>query len=374
MFSTKTRLTSIISVAALALALTSCGSSPNNTSEQTGPGKQENPKSAPTSGDGKTVKVDGSSTVFPISEAMAEEFQKANAGIKVTVGNSGTGGGFKKFCGNETDISNASRPIKPEEVELCKKGGVEYIELPISYDGLSVVVNPNNKLECLKVEELKKMWEPAAQGKVMKWSDIRADLPGERLGLYGPGTDSGTYDFFTKAVTGKEGKSRGDYTASEDDNTLVQGVSSDKNALGFFGYAYYLNNKDKLKLVGIDGGKGCIKPSETTIADSTYQPLSRPEFIYVKKTAISRPEVKSFVEFQLNPSNSKLIKEVGYLPLPDDLLKEVKARFDAGTTGSIFEGKGSQVGVTLKDLLSKEGTKDGAKDAPKDGAKPEDKK
>ncbi|HBB34446.1 MAG TPA: phosphate-binding protein [Cyanobacteria bacterium UBA8803] len=359
MLSDKTRLVFIASLTTLALGVASCGGNQSTTPAGDAgggsPAAEGGSPAAAGSGLAGEVKVDGSSTVFPISEAMAEEFQKANSGVRVTVGSSGTGGGFKKFCNGETDISNASRPIKPEEVELCEKGKVEYIELPISYDGLSVVVNPENKFaECLKVDELKKMWEPAAQGKIKTWNQIRPDFPNQPLGLYGAGTDSGTYDFFTKAITGEEGKSRGDYTASEDDNTLVQGVSSDKNGLGFFGYAYYENNKDKLKLVAIDGGKGCIQPSPETINDGTYQPLSRPEFIYVRKEAASRPEVKAFVEYQLDPANSKLISEVGYVPLPAELMTEVQKRFQEGKVGSIFEGKGSQVGVTLKDLLTKE--------------------
>lgn len=280
---------------------------------------------------------------------------KANPGVRVTVASSGTGGGFKKFCAGETDISNASRPIKPEEVELCKKGNIEYIELPIAYDGLSVVVNPqNNFASCLKVDELKRMWEPGAQGKITQWNQINPQFPAQKIGLYGPGTDSGTYDYFTQAVVGKEGESRGDFTASEDDNTLVQGVTADPGGIAFFGYAYYENNKEKLKLVGIDNGKGCVQPSPQTISDGTYQPLARPEFIYVKKTAATRPEVKAFVDFNYAPANQKLVTEVGYVPLPSDILTEVQARFSSGKVGSIFEGKGSQVGVTLKDLLKQE--------------------
>lgn len=353
MLSQKTRLISLVSLIPLVLGLAACGGENKPSGDVAGSPGAEGAKSAPGGLSGE-VKVDGSSTVFPIAEAMAEEFQKANSGVRVTVGSSGTGGGFKKFCGGETDISNASRPIKPEEVELCKKGKVEYIELPISFDGLSVVVNKENKIECLKVDDLKKMWEPTAQGKIKKWNQVNPKFPDQDLTLYGPGTDSGTYDFFTKAVTGEEGKSRGDYTASEDDNTLVQGVSSDKNGLGFFGFAYYENNKDKLNLVAIDSGKGCVKPSIETISDGTYQPLSRPEFIYVRKEAASRPEVKAFVEFQLNTANKNLISEVGYVPLPDELLTEVQKRFKEEKVGSIFEGKGSQVGVTLKDLLTKQ--------------------
>ncbi len=356
MFSSKVRL--VAPLLALAIGIGSCGENnqaSNNPSPAADGGATPATNTAAGSNLSGTVKVDGSSTVYPISEAMAEEFQKANSGVQVTVASSGTGGGFKKFCAGETDISNASRPIKPEEVELCKKGNIEYIELPIAYDGLSVVVSPqNNFVDCLKVDELKKMWETSAQGKVTQWNQINPKFPADKIGLYGPGTDSGTYDYFTQAVVGKEGDSRGDYTASEDDNTLVQGVSADKGGLAFFGYAYYENNKDKLKLVGIDGGKGCVQPSPQTISDGTYQPLSRPEFIYVKKTAATRPEVKAFVDFNYAPANQKLITEVGYVPLPSELLTEVQARFTSGKVGSIFEGKGSRVGVTLKDLLKQE--------------------
>ncbi|MGJ5633392.1 PstS family phosphate ABC transporter substrate-binding protein [Nostoc sp. CALU 1950] len=355
MFSSKVRL--VAPLVALAIGIGSCGDNnqaSNNSSPADGGATPATNTAAGSNLSGK-VQIDGSSTVYPISEAMAEEFQKANPGVQVTVASSGTGGGFKKFCAGETDISNASRPIKPEEVELCKKGNIEYIELPIAYDGLSVVVNPqNNFASCLKVDELKKMWEPGAQGKVTQWNQINPKFPAQKIGLYGPGTDSGTYDYFTQAVVGKEGESRGDFTASEDDNTLVQGVSADQGGIAFFGYAYYENNKEKLKLVGIDGGKGCVQPSPQTIGDGTYQPLSRPEFIYVKKTAATRPEVKAFVDFNYAPANQKLVTEVGYVPLPSDLLTEVQGRFNSGKVGSIFEGKGSQVGVTLKDLLKQE--------------------
>ncbi|NEQ07095.1 MAG: PstS family phosphate ABC transporter substrate-binding protein [Moorea sp. SIO2B7] len=330
MLSQKNYLLSIALITTLGVGITSCGGS------------------TPTA----QVKVDGSSTVFPISEAMAEEFQKANPGIQVTVGVSGTGGGFKKFCAGETDISNGSRPIKESEIELCKKGGIEYIELPIAFDGLSVVVNKeNNFASCVKTAELKKIWEPAAQGKINNWKQIRPGFPDTKLGLYGPGTDSGTYDYFMENIVGKKVGSRGDYTASEDDNLIVQGVSTDKGGLGFFGYAYYEENKDKLKLVEIDGGTGCVAPSTATIADGTYKPLSRPEFIYVKKEAATRPEVKAFVEYQLAAENSKLISEVGYVPMPEDIMMLVRKRFSDGTVGTVFANapKGSKV----KQLLEK---------------------
>jgi len=354
MFSRKTRLVSCASVVAVALGVSACN---GNQATNTPPDANSASPAVTTAGSNVSGKVlvDGSSTVFPVSEAMAEEFQKANPNVRVTVGSSGTGGGFKKFCAGETDITGASRPIKPSEVELCKKNSIEYIELPIAFDGLSVVVNPKNTfVECLTVAELKKMWEPAAQGKVTNWNQIRPNFPNARLGLYGAGTDSGTYDYFTNAVVGEEGESRGDFTASEDDNTLVQGVSADQNGLGFFGYAYYSENKDKLKLVAIDNGQGCVEPSPTTIADGTYQPLSRPEFIYVKKSATERPEVQAFTDFYLAPTNAKLVEQVGYVPLPTNTLEAVLARFKKGTTGSVFGGEGSQTGVKLEDLLRKE--------------------
>lgn len=268
----------------------------------------------------KIIKIDGSSTVFPITEAVAEEFQKANPGVKVTVGISGTGGGFKKFCTGETHISGASRPIKESEVTLCtgnKPKKVDYVALPVAYDALSVVVHPqNNWASSMTVSELKKLWEPTAQGKITRWNQIRPGWPNEKITLYGPGSDSGTFDYFTDKINGEEGASRGDYTASEDDNVLVQGVTGDKYALGYFGYAYFAENEGRLKAVAIDGekGKGAVAPSASTIETNTYQPLGRPIFIYVSKDSLNKPEVKSFVEFYLQNA-PKLVAEVGYVPL-----------------------------------------------------------
>jgi len=349
-----TRQAYLAALIALPFALASCNTG-NQASAPEG-GETAQPGASPASDLKGNVLVDGSSTVFPISEAMAEEFQKVNPNVRVTVGLSGTGGGFKKFCNNETDVTGASRPIKPEEVELCKENGVEYIELPVAFDGLSVVVNPKNEfVECLTVDELKKMWEPAAQGKVKTWNQIRSDFPNQPIGLYGAGTDSGTYDYFTAAIVGEEGESRGDYTASEDDNVIVQGVAQDPNSIGFFGFAYYEENKDRLKLVAIDSGDGnCTLPSEQTISDGSYDPLSRPEFIYVKKSAADRPEVRAFVEFYTALENAKLVSEVGYVALPASTNEAVQARFEKGTVGSVFEGEGSTIGVRLEDLLSKE--------------------
>jgi phosphate transport system substrate-binding protein len=305
------------------------------------------------------VKVDGSSTVFPITEAVAEEFQRQNREIKVTVGISGTGGGFKKFCNGEIDISDASRPIKPSEVELCRQSGVEYVELPVAYDGLAVMVNPrNNWADYVTTAELKRIWAPEAQGKVMKWSQVRQGWPDVELHLFGPGVDSGTYDYFTEAIVHKEHSSRGDFTSSEDDNVLVQGIANDVNALGFFGLAYYEENKNKLKLLGIDDGRsdngdGAIRPSMQTIADGTYQPLARPIFVYVAKKSLDRKEVAEFIEFYF-ANAGQLVKEVGYIPLPEAAYELCRQRANQRVTGSIFGGKGSQVGVSIEALLARE--------------------
>ena len=305
------------------------------------------------------IRIDGSSTVYPITEAVAEEFQKVHPGVRVTVGISGSGGGFKKFGAGETDISNASRPIKPSEVELCEKNGIEYIELPVAYDGLAVVVNPQNTWAgSMTVVELRRLWAPEAQGVVKRWSQVRDGWPDEEVHLFGAGVDSGTYDYFTEAIVGKEHSSRGDFTSSEDDNVLVQGIATDRLALGFFGYAYYEENKDRLRLVAIDdensdNGAGPILPSLETVMDGTYQPLSRPLFIYVNKKSLDRPEVAAFVKFYLEQAPT-LVREVGYIPLPERAYRLAQQRADARTTGSLFGGKGSQVGVKIEDLLSRE--------------------
>jgi phosphate transport system substrate-binding protein len=300
------------------------------------------------------IEIDGSSTVYPITEAMAEEFQKAYSEVKVTVGISGTGGGFKKFCRGETDISNASRPIRSSEHEDCKKNGVEFIELPIALDALAVLVNPNNNwVDALTVEELKRVWEPEAQGKITNWNQVRASFPDKPLALYGAGVDSGTYDYFTAAIVGKEHSSRGDFTASEDDNVLVQGIAGDDNALGFFGLAYFHENEDKLKAVPIkvDGNAKAVLPSVQNAKDGTYQPLSRPIFIYVnKKTLETKPELTKFIEFYMDPKNATaLVAEVGYVPLPEDALVAFKERFAKREVGTGFTG--SKIGVSVADLI-----------------------
>ncbi len=262
------------------------------------------------------IKVDGSSTVFPITEAVAEEFGKTGGG-KVIVGISGTGGGFKRFCRGETDISDASRPIKQKEVDACREGGVQFIELPVAYDGLAVVVNPRNTwVDYLTVEELKKIWEPGAQGAITKWDQVRGGFPAEDFQLFGPGTDSGTFDYFTEVINGKAGSSRGDYTASEDDNVLVEGVASSKGGLGYFGLAYYEENSDRVKVVPVKGKGDAVAPSQDTVLNGSYAPLSRPLFIYVNKDALkTNPLVAKFVRYYLENA-AVLSEEVGYVPLP----------------------------------------------------------
>jgi phosphate transport system substrate-binding protein len=302
------------------------------------------------------VKVDGSSTVYPITEAVAEEFQKAKKNaIKVTVGISGTGGGFKKFCRGEIDIANASRPILKKEMEACKEAGIEYIELPVAFDALTVVANPKNAfLKEITVEQLKAIWEPAAQGKITKWNQVNPAWPDAPIKLFGAGSDSGTFDYFTEAVVGKAKSSRGDYTASEDDTVLVQGVSRDVNAIGYFGYAYYAENTGKLKAVPIveKAGKPGVLPSEATVINGTYQPLSRPIFVYINPKALDKPEVKEFVEFYMKNA-SKLTKEVKYVPLPAKAYTINMEHVDKKKKGTVFGGT-AEVGITIEELQKRE--------------------
>ena len=305
--------------------------------------------------DAQVIKIDGSSTVFPITEAVAEEFQIQNRGkIRVTVGISGTGGGFKKFCRGETDISDASRPILTAEMEACRAAGIKYYELPIAYDALTVVVNPQNTwVTQLTIADLKKMWDPAAQGKVKSWNQVNPKWPNEPLALFGPGSDSGTFDYFTEAVTGKAKSSRGDYTGSEDDNVLVQGVASNKGALGYFGYAYYEPNAGKLKAVPIVGKSGkAVSPSRENVVNGTYEPLSRPIFIYVAEKAAQRPEVKAFVEYYL-AQGKPLIEEVKYVPLPAQAYSLATEHFRSGKLGTGFGGV-PEVGLKVEELLARE--------------------
>jgi len=299
------------------------------------------------------INIDGSSTVYPLTEAVAEEFRKVEPDIRVTVGISGTGGGFKKFLRGETDISNASRPISKSELEISRKNGIEFIELPVSYDGMAIVVSPKNTfVDYFTVAELKTMWSPASQGKITSWKQVRPSWPDTPLKLYGAGTSSGTYDYFTEAINGKAKASRGDYTASEDDNVLVQGVSTDKGALGFFGLAYYVENKSKLKLVGIDAGKGPVYPTDSTVRTGVYAPLSRPEFIYINSLSANSPVIRDFVQFYMENA-SKLVKEIGYVPLPDEVYKLGYQRFLRKKTGSMFANK-STVGADLVKLMKED--------------------
>ncbi|WP_047541523.1 PstS family phosphate ABC transporter substrate-binding protein [Methylotenera versatilis] len=302
----------------------------------------------------KIIKIDGSSTVYPITEAVAEEYQIATK-VKVTVGISGTGGGFKKFCRGETDVQNASRPILKKEMDACKEAGIQYIELPVAYDGLTVVVNKNNDfVKSLTVEELKKMWEPAAQGKVKTWKQINSAFPDSPLKLFGAGSDSGTFDYFTEAIVGKAKSSRGDYTASEDDNVLVQGVQSDKGGLGYFGFAYYEENQDKLRAVPIVAKKGApaVMPSYESVKDGTYQPLSRPMFIYVNASSGAfKPEVKAFINFYLENAPT-LVKEVKYIPLPANEYAAVTKHWKALKSGTGFGGV-PEVGIKIEELLAR---------------------
>lgn len=300
------------------------------------------------------VRIDGSSTVYPITEAVAEDFQIAKRGaVRVTVGISGTGGGFKKFCRDEIDIVNASRPIMPIEMELCKKAGVQYIEMPIAFDALTVTVNPGNTWsDTITVDELKKIWEPAAQGKITKWNQVNPEWPDKDIKLYGPGADSGTFDYFTEAIVGKTKSSRGDFTAAEDDNVLVQGVASDMYALGYFGFAYYIENKKKVRAVAVDNGNGGVIPSAKTVEDATYRPLSRPLFIYVKEKATEKPEIKEFVNFFMSNAPA-LVNEVKFFSLPSKVYSLNIEHFNQKKVGTVFLNE-SEVGITIEEVLERE--------------------
>jgi len=304
----------------------------------------------------QVVKVDGSSTVFPVSEAIAEEFQKSKRGaVRVTVGVSGTGGGFKKFCRGETDISNASRPITKQEMADCKTAGVTYLEMPVAYDALTVVINPKNTwAKSLTVAELRRMWEPSAQGKISNWNQVNQSFPNAPLKLFGPGADSGTFEYFTEAIVGKAKSSRGDFTASEDDNVLVTGVSRDINGLAYFGLAYYEANRDKLAGVAIvaNNAKDAVLPTSQNVENGTYQPLSRPIFVYINAKSVAKPDVREFVEF-MNKNANKLVREVKYVPLPAKAYAynlETMAKMRVGTK---FGGE-NKVGLTIEDLLKME--------------------
>lgn len=306
----------------------------------------------------RLVKVDGSSTVYPVTEALAEEFQGKYPGVKVTVGISGTGGGFKKFTRGETDISDASRPILAKEMEDARANGIEYIELPICFDALTVVIHPQNTwATSMTVAELKRIWEPEAQGKITRWSQVRPEWPNEKIELFGPGTDSGTFDYFTEAIVGKAKASRGDFTASEDDNILVRGVEGNKYALGYFGYAYFEPHARKLRAVAIQWEKNKVKdpvlPSKEAVIDGTYNPLSRPLFIYVNKKSLeTKPHVRQFVEFYLEHV-AGLSAEVKYVPLPSAAYETIRSRLARMETGTAFGGE-PEVGLSIEELLKRQ--------------------
>ncbi len=342
-----------ISIAALAGLVTAVGLAGCAKPEESASGSTSGGAPAPATSSLKgDIKIDGSSTVFPISQAVAEEFGKANPEVNVTVGTSGTSGGMKKFVAGEIDIADASRPISKEEVEKAKAAGIEFVELPVAFDGLSVVVNPENTwAESLTVDELKKIWEPSS--KIANWKDVRPGFPDVPLKLFGAGTDSGTFDYWTEAIVGKKGSCRTDAQVSEDDNVLVQGVAGEKGGLGYFGYAYYVENTSKVKIVKIDGGKGPIEPNHDTINDGTYAPLSRPLFIYVTVKALERPEVQAFVKYYLGAEGRKLAAEVGYVALPDSAYAVAQTHADEKKTGTRFAD--AMVGMKIEDVLAKEG-------------------
>ncbi|MDO8615186.1 MAG: PstS family phosphate ABC transporter substrate-binding protein [Dehalococcoidia bacterium] len=310
----------VVAVAAMAVFV-ACGDDDSTSATKT-------PGGAPTQTPGPqlsgSINGDGSSTVFPISEAVAEEFRKVQPGVDVVVGIAGTGGGFKKICNGETDFNDASRPVKDAETQACAAKNIELVEFQVAFDGLSVLVNPANDFaECLTVAELKSIWQPGST--IKNWKDVRAGFPDMPLTLYGPDTDSGTFDYFTEVINGEAKASRPDYTASADDNTLVQGIAGDDNALGYFGFAYYEENQDKLKLLGVDAGSGCVQPSRETILDESYAPLSRPLFVYVRGDALERPEVKAFMRFYLE-NGKQLVGEVGYVEAPDSVYQQELAK------------------------------------------------
>ncbi len=310
-----------------ALALAACGQGSEQPASVPAPqAADQSPVAAQLGG---TVLIDGSSTVGPITQAIAEEFTKLYPDVRIPVGVSGSGGGFKKFCIGETDLSNASRPIKQTEIDLCAENEIEYAQLTVAFDGLAVLANPSNTwADCLTVDELNSIWAPEAEESITNWSQVREGFPDRDLVLYGPGVDSGTYDYFTDVINGEEGASRGDFTPSEDDNVLVQGIAGDNAATGFMGLAYYTANADRLKLIGVDSGSGCTLPSEATVNDGTYSPLSRPLYIYASSISASRPEVTAFVNFYLE--NAKhLAADVGYVALPDAMYAEQVALFES---------------------------------------------
>jgi len=331
-----------LTLISLAILLSGCGGS-----KEAG--------TAPNEAEAPVILIDGSSTVFPIAEAVAEEFQLAQRGrVRVTVGLSGTGGGFKKLCRGDVHVSNASRPILKEEMDACRTAGIGFIELPIAFDAITVVVHPQNDwVKRLSVADLKKIWEPAAQATILRWTQVQPEWPDVPLMLFGPGADSGTFDYFTEAIVGKAKSSRGDFTASEDDNVLVQGVENNKNSLGYFGLAYYVSHHERMRAVPIVNAKGAaILPSIASVTDGSYEPLSRPLFIYVSAVAAQRPEVRQFIEFYMSEGPS-LAAEAGFVPLPERASQLALEHFQNERLGSVFGGV-PEVGVTIEELLERE--------------------
>jgi phosphate transport system substrate-binding protein len=345
----------LLGLAATAFLIASCGGGTTTTTTDTSTAPTADTAADTTSSSDLSgeVIIDGSSTVAPISKAVAEEFVAVNPGVKVPVGTSGSGGGFKKFCAGDTDISNASRPIKEQEIETCAQAGIEFIELPVAIDGLTMVVSQENDwATCMTPDELKKMWEPAAEGTITSWAQVRDGFPDEPLILYAPGADSGTFDYFTEAIVGEEDASRTDYQPSEDDNIIVQGVLGDKGAMGYFGVAYFEENADTLKAVEIDNGDGCVAPTAENINSGKYAPLSRPLFIYVNKASLEeKPEVKAFIDYYID-NKSALVGEVGYVNMPETTVAKIKSRVEEGKTGSTFSG--ADTGISIDDLLDQD--------------------
>lgn len=299
-----------------------------------------------------TTDIDGSSTVFPISEAMVEDWGESIGGsARLVIGVSGTGGGFKKFCAGDIDINNASRPIKTSEEQKCAEAGIEFIELPVAIDGLTIGVNPDNDFaQCITVDELHTMWSPESEGEIKRWNQIRPEWPDQNLQLYGPGVDSGTFDYFTETINGEAQASRGDFTSSERDNVLVRGIAGDRGSLGYFGYSYFVENRDILKMVAIDSGAGCIFPTDETINDGSYSPLSRPLFIYVSKESWVKQDVKDFVGYYVSYERAGLLRDLGFVAFPEPVHALITDRFKRGLTGSIFGGENPQHG-TVEEIL-----------------------
>ena len=342
-----------INLAAMLIALLfiiACASDPSDAEKPSGQGATQDSSvdnSRTVENLSGNIQIDGSSTVFPISEAVSEEFGIITGGdVRVLVGVSGTGGGFKKFCRGETDIANASRPIKASEVDLCSENGIEFVEVPAAIDGLSVVANLDNDfVRCVTLDELNAMWSPDAEGVVLKWAQVRPEWPSSDLSLYGPGADSGTFDYFTEVVNGESQSSRGDFLASENDNVIVQGVSGDHNSFGYFGYDYYIENKDKLKLIEIDAGQGCVSPTPETIADGSYSPFARPLFMYVNVQASQQSHIRKFIEFFLSDEGAELVEEVGYIAFQADTAKLSSSRVGSSSTGTLFGGETPKSGT-----------------------------